>query len=242
MRPKTVQRIEIGGLPLPQSIVNSIAAGVWRAPSGVDVWPTGIDRSQYGPLKLYPLDYLPFENHDWSRNTEPAIIAGIDPTRSLIIGDYGVDAPIVLDYRTSFSSPAVLFGDNYGAPSGVRWVLMHPSVEAFVDAIGICGTSRAEPVARPTDWKKREHLFRVGSRYQVLNDRPRNLADTLNGSPHYWSVGEKLRYEGMQRDGASEAYCYLFRTSGDAQKLWGLRDMQPPADAWRQFRRVGWFG
>lgn len=51
---------------------------------------------------------------------------GLDPRRSVFIGDLGVDRPIALDYRFSGSEPRVLFLCTEG------WVKIATNIQEFI--------------------------------------------------------------------------------------------------------------
>lgn len=64
---------------------------------------------------------------------------GLDFDRAVLIGDFGLgsDAPIVLDHRLSLEAPRVLRLRWATTGEENRWVEMAPSVEAFVEGLGI---------------------------------------------------------------------------------------------------------
>jgi hypothetical protein len=70
---------------------------------------------------------------------ELAAPSGLEFSLTIPIADFGLgsDAPIVLDYREDRKNPRVL-RLRYGAThADNRWVLMAPTFDAFVEAIGL---------------------------------------------------------------------------------------------------------
>jgi len=138
--------IQINGLPLPQGLLDLIATGRWRCPDNQSkvnrVFP---DR---GELKLYSLDYMPFENKWWVDETDPMFIGAsdnaqspgdINPRQSVLIGDLGIgyDQPIALDYRVSLDEPHIvtLQWSAYGKEN--RWVEIAANIDQLAEILGL---------------------------------------------------------------------------------------------------------
>jgi hypothetical protein len=145
----------INGLPLPRDLLALIEAGRWRCPADL----SRVDRlfPDRGELKLYTLDYMPFENHHWLLHSEdrhwldrygpmflgspdPVKAPGdIDPKLSVLIGDLGIgyDQPIALDYRTSREDPPVLTLEWSDSPRDNQWVKLAIDIREFAELVGL---------------------------------------------------------------------------------------------------------
>lgn len=140
----------INGLPLPPDLLALVEAGRWTSSTS----QATVDRlfpAEPGArleLKLYTLDYMPFENKYWWYEDDPEFLGApdedrapgdIDPKRSVLVGDlgHGSDQPIALDYRLSRDEPRVLTLDWSQPERGLRWVVIAPNVRVFAELLGL---------------------------------------------------------------------------------------------------------
>jgi hypothetical protein len=150
-----VPPVSINGLPLPRDLLALIAAGRWRCPADL----SGVDRlfPDRGEFILYPLDYMPFENHHWLLHSGdrhwldrygPMFLGSPDPVKapgdidlklSVLIGDLGVgsDRPIALDYRPSREDPPLLTLEWSDSGRANRWVEVASNIREFAELIGL---------------------------------------------------------------------------------------------------------
>ena len=106
----------IGGLRLPAELVDAVAAGRWSPPAQPEFYRRVFGDDPEQPT-CYDLDLMVRENAGWQRRTpadvfgdpEPGFSEGLDPARSVVIGDLGPDMPFVLDYRVRGDRPRVLY-------------------------------------------------------------------------------------------------------------------------------------
>jgi hypothetical protein len=117
----------VAGLPLPRELVEVIQAGKWRPPTDPQVY-----LDTFGELPdhalFYDLDEMSRQNRSWQDSSVDEEFGhpiegrsvGIDPARSVLIGDLGPDMPIALDFRDSEDSPGVLYQTFAGVPVWIR--------------------------------------------------------------------------------------------------------------------------
>lgn len=121
-------------LPIPDELLALIRDGLW--PVGDDAFrsfpsvPIGIVRRlapdqaeiyRYSPpFRTVQAEMLADARSFWSFDF--AVVHELDPELAVVIGDFGLgsDAPLVLDYRRSLSSPSLL--RLHWLPAGNHWV------------------------------------------------------------------------------------------------------------------------
>lgn len=126
----------IAGLPLPRELVEAIQAGKWRAPTDPQFYIDTFGELPDCPL-FYDLDEMSRQNGSWQSSSAEEEFgypvegrsAGIDPARSVLIGDLCPDMPIALDYRNSEKSPGVLYRTHRDI---IVWVRIADSVSEFL--------------------------------------------------------------------------------------------------------------
>jgi hypothetical protein len=133
----------VAGLPLPRELVAVIQAGKWNPPTDPQVY---VDT--FGELPdhamFYSLAEMIRQNRSWqsspveevSGNPVEGRSAGIEPARSVLIGDLGPDMPIALDFRSSEDNPSVLYQTYRGA---VVWLKIADSVGELLERLKITG-------------------------------------------------------------------------------------------------------
>jgi len=95
---------------------------------------------------FYGLDQMARENRSWRRSSAEEEFGnpvggrsvGIDPTRSVLIGDLVPDMPFALDYRDSEESPNVLYRTYRGI---IVWVKIADDVGALLERLKIIDPS-----------------------------------------------------------------------------------------------------
>jgi hypothetical protein len=104
----------VGGLPLPQALLQAIGDGRWRPPRDLETIENVFGDEPDGP-QFYDLPTIVRQNQSFQRMA-PAVACddgdqgvGIDPGLAVLIGDLGADMPIALDYRLSQENPRVLY-------------------------------------------------------------------------------------------------------------------------------------
>ena len=138
--------IKVNGLPLPHDLLDLIDSGHWQCPK--DQSKVDIIFPDRGELKLYSLDYMPFENKHWLNEINPMFIGksdvanppgDIDPKQSILIGDLGLgyDQPIALDLRVSYDDPRVLTLKWSQDGSSNRWIEIAKDIRTFSVIIGL---------------------------------------------------------------------------------------------------------
>lgn len=130
------------GLPLPIVLVEAINSDKWKTPSRQSlekIFPASeiANPSFYGPVSLYDENmgwrYVP-HGIEFVGSKRAGVLPGdIDQSKSILIGDLGIDRPIALDYRNSIDDPSVnyLRGDVEA-----QWVEVAPNIESFLKALG----------------------------------------------------------------------------------------------------------
>ncbi len=93
--------------------------------------------------KLYSLDYMLKETTAWweapvdeyefygGGQTVGNDYLAIDPRRSVLIGDLGIDMPLALDYQLSDDNPRVLYLPSYAS----GWIQVAPDISTFLSKI-----------------------------------------------------------------------------------------------------------
>ena len=253
-----IPSIVMEGLDLPRSIVTAIVNNAWSRWPPHFSWPQHFDHSPSDKLELYSLSLMFSENRSWHRQhgagypedlgaRDPRFVPGeIDRKQSLIIGEFGTDVPIALDFRGSPSQPTVVYLDSVGqsAPGKpeMRWIKLHDSIDEFLRAIEINpkDASARRQLVYPADRKMRERIFKRGKQYKVIaNPRP-DLMD--------FTLGERLSFTGLIRTNTPDSfgksrgeYAYEFTSSKGRQEFWWLNDLRP-VSAWREiFKPTGLF-
>jgi hypothetical protein len=126
--------INVAGHGLPAALAHAITSVAW--PTSV---PDGVLEGVFGEAPdpnrgLYSLAVMAAETTAWQSQTNPAYLGiaddDLDPKRSILIGDLGIDRPFGLDLRTC--PPCVRFLRLDG-----RWVRIADSVEDLLERIGI---------------------------------------------------------------------------------------------------------
>ncbi|MDI1461342.1 hypothetical protein QEZ54_10215 [Catellatospora sp. KI3] len=130
----------VGGLRLPDALLAAMRDGRWRAPAH-EVLARVFDHEPDWP-SFYGLDSIAGQNdpyQQWSAQELskslyiPRPGVGVDNTRSVIIGDLGIDTPIVLDYRLDPARPRVLFlGDR-----DLGWREITVDIETLISRLGL---------------------------------------------------------------------------------------------------------
>ncbi|RAY11555.1 hypothetical protein DPM19_30095 [Actinomadura craniellae] len=129
----------IGGLELPQELVSAIQSGRWTPPEDTGTYLSVFGEEPEQP-EFYDLDGMARQNESWQRLPSEKVFGeeiagvslGIDPRRSLVIGDLGPDLPIALDYRAG-GDPRVLYLAYQGRPV---WKLVAADVESLLLRLG----------------------------------------------------------------------------------------------------------
>jgi hypothetical protein len=133
----------VAGLPLPRELVAVIQAGKWSPPADPQVY---IDT--FGELPdhamFYSLGEMIRQNRSWQSSSVEEVFGnpvegrsvGIEPARSVLIGDLGPDMPIALDFRSSEDNPGVLYQTYRGA---VVWLRIADSVCELLERLKITG-------------------------------------------------------------------------------------------------------
>ena len=119
-------------LLLPETFAERIrCGGAWATPNAERIQTAfGEPPSQ---AVFYTLEQMLMENEHWASETHEVYFGqadsqnppgDVDPRKSLIIGDLGMDMPIALDYRNT-PTPTVIF---LGRRVLNRWITVAPSV------------------------------------------------------------------------------------------------------------------
>ncbi|WP_084432393.1 hypothetical protein [Kibdelosporangium aridum] len=102
----------IGPHVLPSLLVELVNAGRWRTPDDEDLLHA-VFTDEPQSAWFYGLADMTRQNEFFHRMTPEDAFnntgIGIDPNHAVLIGDLGADMPIALDYRTSATSPRVLY-------------------------------------------------------------------------------------------------------------------------------------
>jgi len=93
---------------------------------------------------FYSLGEMIRQNRSWQSSSVEEVFGnpaegrsvGIEPARSVLIGDLGPDMPIALDFRISEESPSVLYQTYRGA---VVWLRIADSVCELLERLEITG-------------------------------------------------------------------------------------------------------
>jgi len=126
----------VGGLPLPQALLQAIRDGRWRPPQDLETIENVFGDEPDGP-QFYDLPTIVRQNKSFRRMSpedaydDGAEGVGIVPGSAVLIGDLGADMPIALDYRLSLDNPRVL----YLAQSG--WTEVAESFDALAGLLRI---------------------------------------------------------------------------------------------------------
>jgi hypothetical protein len=131
----------IAGLPIPRELVEVIQAGRWGPPADPQVCIETFGEPPDHAL-FYDLDEMSRQNRSWQDSSVEEVFGypveghsvGIDPARSVLIGDLGPDMPIALDFRNSESNPAVLYRAFNGIPV---WVQIADNVSELLERLKI---------------------------------------------------------------------------------------------------------
>jgi hypothetical protein len=131
----------IAGLPLPRELVAVIQAGKWCPPTDPQVYIDTFGELPDCPL-FYDLDEMSRQNGSWQNSSVEEEFGypvegrsvGIDPARSVLIGDLCPDMPIALDFRNSENSPSVLYRTQRGI---IVWVRIADSVGGLLERLKI---------------------------------------------------------------------------------------------------------
>ena len=133
----------VAGLLLPRELVAVIQAGKWSPPADPQVY---VDT--FGELPdhamFYSLDEMIRQNRSWQSSSVEEVSGnpiegrsvGIEPVRSVLIGDLGPDMPIALDFRSSEDNPSVLYQTFRGA---VVWLRIADNVCELLERLKITG-------------------------------------------------------------------------------------------------------
>lgn len=106
----------INGLKLPDSLVNAVQNGNWKEPSDQSFWFNLVKKEQVVQPKLYTLRAHDEPYEMWAANAGDDFLGvrgrgadpgDIDPTMAVMIGEFGPERFIVLDYRVSMKNPTV---------------------------------------------------------------------------------------------------------------------------------------
>src|SRR5262245_40211106 len=107
--------LRIGDMLLPPALLSLIMSGGWLPPEVGEIL-IRVFRDEPDNPRFYGLEDLIRQNEMWQslshvevfREVSLACMLGILPQMSIVIGNLGIDMPIVLDYRESASNPRVL--------------------------------------------------------------------------------------------------------------------------------------
>jgi hypothetical protein len=138
----------IAGLPLPRELVEVIQAGRWRPPTDPRVYIDTFGELPDCPL-FYDLDEMSRQNRSWQSSSAEEEFGypvegrsvGIDPARSVLIGDLCPDMPIALDFRDSETNPSVLYQTCKGI---IVWVRIAGSVSELLERLKIAASATPE--------------------------------------------------------------------------------------------------
>ena len=133
----------VAGLSLPRDLVAVLQSGKWSPPADPQVY---IDTFGELPdhVMFYGLEEMIRQNSSWqsssvqevSGNPVKGHSVGIEPARSVVIGDLGPDMPIALDFRNSNDKPSVLYQRYRG---GVVWLKVADTVGELLERLKITG-------------------------------------------------------------------------------------------------------
>jgi hypothetical protein len=121
--------------------VEVIQAGKWRPPTDQQIYIDTFGEPPEHAL-FYDLDGMARQNGSWQSSSLEEVFGypiegcsiGIDPARSVLIGDLGPDMPIALDFRNSTSSPSVLYRAYRGT---IVWIRIADSVSELLERLKI---------------------------------------------------------------------------------------------------------
>jgi hypothetical protein len=139
-------RVGINGLPIPEFMLQLIAASRWVT-KRVPGFPHPEFLSEQ-KLCLYGLHQMASENLYWPYETDPRFVgvddrsydpATINPSLSVLIGDFGLgsDQSIALDYRKSIADPPVV-AMRWRVPVAANcWIEIAKSVRDFAAMVDL---------------------------------------------------------------------------------------------------------
>ncbi|MEW9531128.1 hypothetical protein [Microbispora sp. NPDC049125] len=116
----------MGGLHLPEELLETIADGRWKPPQNTDILRRIFGDEPDGP-QFYDFATMVAQNRFFHSKSAAELEEdvpgsnqglGIDPALAVLIGSLGTDMPIALDYRTGRSTPRII----YLMPDGWREV------------------------------------------------------------------------------------------------------------------------
>lgn len=108
----------VNGLRLPDELAEAIRSGRWVMPDQQSRIEEIFPEAKLVDPMLYGFDMIELENRNWPAETLYAYLGSedadhcpgtIDPKLSILIGDFGPDRPIALDYRRSRDNPVVVY-------------------------------------------------------------------------------------------------------------------------------------
>ena len=131
--------ILINNLPLPEALVERLrGGGRWAAPSIERI--RAVFGEKPSQAVFYSLEHMLRENEHWFSQTDEIYFGqadthnppgDIDPRKSVIIGDLGIDMPIALDYRSSVEPTVTFLGRRILG----RWITVAPNVASLISQL-----------------------------------------------------------------------------------------------------------
>ncbi|MFO0549704.1 MAG: SMI1/KNR4 family protein [Polyangiaceae bacterium] len=134
--------VRINGMALPPALVRVIEADLWQPPH--DEVLRAVFHDEPVQPSFYSLKYMEFENAHWAAQRDAfylgsqasgAVPGCLEPARSILIGDLGIDMPFALDYRDPSRPPQVVYLHSKDS----SWHLIAESVEVLLDLLRIPG-------------------------------------------------------------------------------------------------------
>lgn len=129
-----MKTLMVAGQPLPEAIAEALHRGKWPAAVRSDRLEAVFGEAPEQSWTLYTLDEMEGETYRWTSERDPAYLGqaseALDPERSILIGDLGIDRPIAVDLRSH--PPSIRFLTMDG-----RWVQVAPTAEALLERLGL---------------------------------------------------------------------------------------------------------
>lgn len=159
----TGAQVLICDLPLPRTIQEAIDNKTWTLPADSEMIEQTFTETKSGDAELYQVTSMISETEAWANESEEQLslyggrdsaVDGyltLDPRKSVLIGDLGVDRPIALDYSISPERPRVLYRPSR-APG---WIEIASNVASFLERLGI-SSSTVSPRIRDLSWGRME--------------------------------------------------------------------------------------
>jgi hypothetical protein len=133
----------IGSLRVPDEVVAAIRSGEWTMPSDASVMLEIFTELPVPEGKLYSLDWMLKETSAWwdapaeeyefygAGQAVGSDYESLDPRKSILIGDLGIDMPLALDYDISIDTPRVMYLPSYAS----GWIEVAPNIATFLSRI-----------------------------------------------------------------------------------------------------------